>query len=334
MEPIRSYIPRTRQISVGKARPIIYEVVLAYQGKQWTIERRYSEFHALHKAIGGQIPGNVAFPGKKMVKNKDPKFIQARRKALEEWLAAVLEADGVSSNRPLLEFLEINKQERKAKSGSFGAGPFSPALDWTDRTGGGGGGGGARGPGKPGNPFEGDIPDLNIDVTDSILSGVQAAAIGTPEQLRRLSLTALHFGSQGDLTPQEPAIPPFRQHRRPSKDEPFRLTAISTYNSGQDGDLAFAQGDQVTITGVDDGTGWWIGTVDGINYGLVPMNHVSDSPGGEDAASPASPVPPASSLPGDDNPFVPQVRPDALPASFNVPRGLAQPRSPFVCTGA
>ena len=42
--------------------------------------------------------------------------------------------------------------------------------------------------------------------------------------------------------------------------------------------VSCSQDETINITGVDAATGWWIGTIDFVKYGLVPMNHVKASP--------------------------------------------------------
>eukprot|EP00054_Salpingoeca_dolichothecata_P021626 m.138886 g.138886 ORF g.138886 m.138886 type:complete len:358 (+) comp24052_c0_seq2:438-1511(+) len=71
--------------------------------------------------------------------------------------------------------------------------------------------------------------------------------------------------------------PPLRD---PTKEEPLRFVAISSFR-GEQGDLCFDKGASISVTGVDEKTGWWVGTLDGHNYGLVPMNFVKVQAGRE-----------------------------------------------------
>eukprot|EP00911_Craspedida_sp_UC1_P002455 UC1_evm1s1828 len=394
-DSVRAYIPRARQISVGKSRPYVYEIVLAHQGKQWTIERRYSQFHALHKQIASRIegPGYPSFPAKKIVKNKSPKFVQARRKALEEWLAALLEMQNVLSQAPALcDFLELGAQQHSMGTGLFisGDGPGGlgmsiggnngdgggsvrrgSGIEWTDRrssetapltlpsplssspfrssplairksataaaasstlpsatsatttttsaaaatTASVGLSAVVGGAGTPGNPF--GVPDLDPSMSDSIVAGVQAAAIGTPQQLRKLSLTALHFGGGdgggdgggggggpdpfltggpaggGEVSSSlllgaqgggggggSTEIDPFDAVFAavvPTPERPLHCVAISDYIAAKSDELSFKCGESITVTGVDEASGWWIGVgaaATSSSSGLIPMNHV------------------------------------------------------------
>lgn len=68
---MRSMIPRSRQISVGRKKPYVYEIHLALRDSKWSIDRRYSDFYALHREVcfhrwrGGRGQGRIgaAFRG-------------------------------------------------------------------------------------------------------------------------------------------------------------------------------------------------------------------------------------------------------------------------------
>lgn len=74
----------------------------------------------------------------------------------------------------------------------------------------------------------------------------------------------------------------------PTPDTPLMVKAVASFYSLDSRDLSFEVGDTVKVTGVDRATGWWIGTVDGVQYGLVPMNHLQFLPPGTEL--PLTPV--------------------------------------------
>lgn len=57
---------------------------------EWVVDRRYSEFHALHAAVENSGPDaltlGASFPGKSLVRQVSSSFINARRQALDRYL--------------------------------------------------------------------------------------------------------------------------------------------------------------------------------------------------------------------------------------------------------
>jgi hypothetical protein len=102
---------------VGEA--VEYQVVLIESFKvfkktiseTYKFKTRYSKLEALHRRAGGQ-----GFPGKKIFGNKDPLFIEERKKQLEAYLNGIAN----SNNRELLKLVSQIKQthlEETLKSG-------------------------------------------------------------------------------------------------------------------------------------------------------------------------------------------------------------------------
>eukprot|EP00055_Hartaetosiga_balthica_P017132 m.112432 g.112432 ORF g.112432 m.112432 type:complete len:1153 (-) comp9255_c2_seq3:296-3754(-) len=59
-------------------------------GRNWTVSRRYKEFAQLDRILRAYFPDKMPLPEKKMLNNKGLKHIQERRKALSNYIEALL----------------------------------------------------------------------------------------------------------------------------------------------------------------------------------------------------------------------------------------------------
>ncbi|XP_025193879.1 nischarin [Melanaphis sacchari] len=78
----------------------------------WTVQKRYKEFLELHKKLVNEhtVTKDI-LPGKKIIGNKEPNFIEKRRVGLEIYLQTVLSFLQKSMPEELLEFLEFDKYD-------------------------------------------------------------------------------------------------------------------------------------------------------------------------------------------------------------------------------
>ena len=99
---------------VGDGRRCVYAVHCELQcggpAHAWTVDRRYSHFRALWKALGGSSAAGPAFPRKQLLNSTTS--AQQRRASLESWLQSVLA--GSPRSVPLLAFLDAPAQAAKA----------------------------------------------------------------------------------------------------------------------------------------------------------------------------------------------------------------------------
>ena len=96
-------IPSFRKVKDGKEYTV-YEIHITLpNGREVITERRYSEFYDFHKQVGKLLVQDhrhhLHFPSKIMPKplNTNPRFLESRREALEQYL------------RTLVSFLEISE---------------------------------------------------------------------------------------------------------------------------------------------------------------------------------------------------------------------------------
>jgi len=66
---------------------------------RWQVHRRYTDFTELHnKMFRSKFAGVPELPGKKMIGNHDPSFLETRRVQLEEYLSKLLDcAEAIAS---------------------------------------------------------------------------------------------------------------------------------------------------------------------------------------------------------------------------------------------
>lgn len=89
-----------------------YNVNVNVGGVTWSVRKRYREFLELHKKLVHEhtVTRDI-LPGKKMIGNKDPGFVERRRVGLEIYLQTVLSFLQKSMPDELFEFLEFDKYD-------------------------------------------------------------------------------------------------------------------------------------------------------------------------------------------------------------------------------
>uniref|UniRef100_A0A2K5C7V1 Sorting nexin 29 n=2 Tax=Aotus nancymaae TaxID=37293 RepID=A0A2K5C7V1_AOTNA len=70
----------------------VYQVYIRIKDDEWNIYRRYTEFRSLHHKLQNKYPQVRAynFPPKKAIGNKDAKFVEERRKQLQNYLRSIM----------------------------------------------------------------------------------------------------------------------------------------------------------------------------------------------------------------------------------------------------
>ncbi|XP_059510160.1 sorting nexin-29 isoform X2 [Stegostoma tigrinum] len=70
----------------------VYQVYIRIKDDEWNVYRRYAEFRALHIRLRTKFPlvNTFNFPPKKAIGNKDAKFVEERRKQLQEYLRSIM----------------------------------------------------------------------------------------------------------------------------------------------------------------------------------------------------------------------------------------------------
>ncbi|KAM4632571.1 sorting nexin-29-like [Discoglossus pictus] len=70
----------------------VYQVYIRIKDEEWNIYRRYAEFRSLHHKLQSKYPHvrTFTFPPKKAIGNKDAKFVEERRKQLQNYLRNVM----------------------------------------------------------------------------------------------------------------------------------------------------------------------------------------------------------------------------------------------------
>ncbi|KZC09988.1 PREDICTED: sorting nexin-24-like [Dufourea novaeangliae] len=104
------FISRYRLAEVSHGKPYyVYciEVLESERGTQHFIERRYSEFSALHRTLKKENAVVAPFPPKR-VRNCQPKVLEQRRAALELYIKKMLRLS--ATKQQVLNFLGIESR--------------------------------------------------------------------------------------------------------------------------------------------------------------------------------------------------------------------------------
>jgi len=96
----------------GPDRVTYYTVRVDVGGVAWTVRRRYREFVELHgKLVSEHTVTRDILPGKRMVGNARPEFVERRRVGLEICLQTVMSFLQRSMPRELFDFLEFDRYD-------------------------------------------------------------------------------------------------------------------------------------------------------------------------------------------------------------------------------
>ncbi|XP_033633957.1 sorting nexin-24-like isoform X2 [Asterias rubens] len=96
-------IPSIRQVNEDEKPFTVYQVHVRVSSKTHIVEKRYSEFHTLHKQVKKSME-TPDFPPKRM-RQLTMRGIEQRRQGLEQYIQALLDRDNVPKS--LLTFLRV-----------------------------------------------------------------------------------------------------------------------------------------------------------------------------------------------------------------------------------
>uniref|UniRef100_A0A667IG45 Sorting nexin 29 n=1 Tax=Lynx canadensis TaxID=61383 RepID=A0A667IG45_LYNCA len=107
----------------------VYQVYIRIKDDEWNVYRRYTEFRGLHHKLQNKYPQvrGYSFPPKKAIGNKDAKFVEERRKQLQNYLRSVM--NKVIQVAP--EFAASPKKETLVQLMPFFVDRTIAALKWT-----------------------------------------------------------------------------------------------------------------------------------------------------------------------------------------------------------
>ncbi|CAL9683476.1 unnamed protein product [Knipowitschia caucasica] len=119
MRPLSVSIPshRSEHSHVEKGFTV-FKIEVLINGRQHTIEKRYSEFHTLHKSLKKSIrPPDIP---SKHVRNWVPKVLEQRRQGLEHYLQTII-MENEMLPKIFLDFLNIRHFPSVPKTESCGS---------------------------------------------------------------------------------------------------------------------------------------------------------------------------------------------------------------------
>ncbi|XP_002721386.2 sorting nexin-20 isoform X1 [Oryctolagus cuniculus] len=113
---------------------VMYQIVViqtgSFDGSKAVLERRYSDFERLQKALQKSFREeleDVAFPKKRLTGNFTEEMISERKQALKEYLGLLYAIRGVRRSREFLDFL--TRPELREAFGCVRAGRYAQALE-------------------------------------------------------------------------------------------------------------------------------------------------------------------------------------------------------------
>eukprot|EP00051_Salpingoeca_urceolata_P007783 m.100468 g.100468 ORF g.100468 m.100468 type:complete len:886 (+) comp15401_c0_seq1:270-2927(+) len=108
---VRHIVIRETHIHSTPKPHVVYQIEVMTQADQWTVMRRYSEFHQLQAKMAKlHAVKKDLLPSKRLTGNLSQSVIEKRRELLERYLQRLINSDKeVVFSPPLLQFLEVNK---------------------------------------------------------------------------------------------------------------------------------------------------------------------------------------------------------------------------------
>lgn len=113
------YLQHSRECSIGISKAVTdvdrvtyYYIDVNVGDVTWSVRKRYREFLELHrKLVNEHTVTKDILPGKKIIGNKEPDFVERRRVGLEIYLQTVLSFLQKSMPEELFDFLEFDKYD-------------------------------------------------------------------------------------------------------------------------------------------------------------------------------------------------------------------------------
>ncbi|XP_055081727.1 sorting nexin-24 isoform X2 [Periophthalmus magnuspinnatus] len=126
MHPVSVFIPSFRSENNTIERGYtVFKIEVIINGRQHTIEKRYSEFHTLHKLLKKSIkPPDIP---SKHVRNWVPKVLEQRRQGLEHYLQTIIIKNEILP-KIFLDFLNIRHFPSVPKTESYGKLSHQPVM--------------------------------------------------------------------------------------------------------------------------------------------------------------------------------------------------------------
>ena len=98
-----------------------YALQIAFQGKSWTVSRRFKHFEDLHALLQVKRSGIAELPGKQWFGRFKQDFLVRRQRQLQQYLDTLLRSEQIRASTAMAQFLEISSQA-PSSSGEAGAG--------------------------------------------------------------------------------------------------------------------------------------------------------------------------------------------------------------------
>ena len=95
--------------TIKGSQKVFFQINIKYNGYEWTVSRRYSEFEEIMKQLRFHFSNLPALPGKSFFAMKKAREIEGRRAKLNEWLQYILKRDEFFANDKFSAFFELEE---------------------------------------------------------------------------------------------------------------------------------------------------------------------------------------------------------------------------------
>jgi hypothetical protein len=89
---------------------VVYSIACEYELKQWTVDKRYSEFESLQSELSTRHDNLPKLPPKLLFGNMNASNLGKRKIALQTYLDTLIQDESVSLDEDLDIFLQVSKQ--------------------------------------------------------------------------------------------------------------------------------------------------------------------------------------------------------------------------------
>ncbi len=87
---------------------VYFTIAVMSHEKAWTVERRFSQFDALHKELKSAFPQLPQLPPKTMLKVSNPEAIGRRKQALNTYLRELVARASILNSAIMSKFLDVS----------------------------------------------------------------------------------------------------------------------------------------------------------------------------------------------------------------------------------
>lgn len=106
--PVRVTVPSFKE-NKSDSSAVYFTIELESNDNKWYVEKRFSEFDSLYKAIKNGYHNPPALPNKNFLFKMSEKDLENRKKGLEEFLQKIVTRNDLMNSDVVKSFLQLDK---------------------------------------------------------------------------------------------------------------------------------------------------------------------------------------------------------------------------------